>query len=143
MNTPDLGSVAAPRGGAWSVAQATALVFGIWWTINGLGALLINPNFSTGHVHGGGTLLGLVTITANGWHGVFHLLTGIAGIVVARHPHASLVYTLSAGALYIAVGALGLIVGGSALGVIAVDSSGDIVHIAEGVLVCGAGLLTR
>ena len=75
MNT-HLGSVAAPRGGSWSVAQATALVFGIWWTVNGIGALLIDPNFSTGHVHGSGALLGIVTITANGWHGVFHLLTG-------------------------------------------------------------------
>jgi len=45
--------------------------------------------------------------------------------------------------LYIAVGVLGLIVGGSTLGVIAVDSSGDIVHIAEGALVLGAGLLSR
>ena len=141
MNT-DLGFVTAPRGGSWSVAQATAIVFGIWWTINGLGALLIDPNFSTGHVHGSGTLLGLVTITANGWHGVFHLLTGIAGIAVARRPHASLLYTLAVGALYIAVGALGLILGGSALGVIAVDASGDVVHIAEGAIVLGAGLLT-
>ena len=138
----NLGSVAAPRAGAWTVAQATALVFGIWWTINGIGALLLDPNFSTAHVHGSGTLLGLVTITANGWHGVFHLLTGAAGITVARRPHASLVYALAAGALYVAVGALGLIVGGSAVGVIAVDASGDIVHIAEGAIVLGAGLLT-
>ncbi len=116
--------------------------FGIWWTVNGIGALLIDPNFSTGHVHGSGSLLGIVTITANGWHGLFHLLTGAAGIAVARRPHASLVYTLAAGALYVVVGALGLIVGGSALGVIAVDASGDIVHIAEGAIVLGAGLLT-
>ncbi len=141
MNT-NLGSVAVPRGGSWSVAQATALVFGIWWTVNGIGALLIDPNFSTGHVHGSGALLGIVTITANGWHGVFHLLTGVAGIAVARRPHASLIYTLAAGTLYVVVGALGLIVGGSALGVIAVDASGDIVHIAEGAIVLGAGLLT-
>ena len=69
MNT-NLGSVAVRRGGSWSAAQATALVFGIWWTVNGIGALLIDPNFSTGHVHGSGALLGIVTITANGWHGV-------------------------------------------------------------------------
>ncbi len=61
---------------------------------------------------------------------------------MARRPHASLVYTLAAGALYVVVGAVGLIVGGSALGVIAVDASGDIVHIAEGAIVLGAGLLT-
>jgi hypothetical protein len=75
-----LGSVAAARSGSWSVAQATALVFGLWWTVNGIGALLIDPNFSTGHVHGSGPLLGIVTITANGWHGLFHLLTGVAGM---------------------------------------------------------------
>jgi hypothetical protein len=138
----NLGSVSVPRGGSWSVAQATALVFGIWWTVNGIGALLLDPNFSTGHVHGSGALLGIVTITANGWHGVFHLLTGVAGIAVARRPRAALIYTLAAGTLYVLIGALGLIVGGSALGVIAVDASGDIVHIAEGAIVVGAGLLT-
>ncbi len=137
----NLGSVAAPRSGPWSVAQATALVFGVWWIVNGIGALLIDPNFATGHVHGSGGVLGVVTITANGWHALFHLLPGIAGVAVARRPHASLVYTLAAGALYIIVGVVGLIVGGSALGVIAVDSSGDVVHIAEGAIVFAAGLL--
>jgi hypothetical protein len=136
-----LGSVAAPRGGSWSVAQATALVFGAWWIVNGVGALLLDPNFATNHVHGGGAVLGIVTVTANGWHAMFHLLTGIPGVAVARRPRASLVYTLAAGALYIVVGTVGLIVGGSALGVIAVDSSGDVVHIAEGAIVLCAGLL--
>ena len=113
----------------------------MWWIVNGIGALLIDPNFATGHVHGSGAVLGVVTITANGWHALFHLLPGIAGVAVARRPHASLVYTLAAGALYIIVGVVGLIVGGSALGVIAVDSSGDVVHIAEGAIVFAAGLL--
>jgi hypothetical protein len=138
----DLGSVAVRRAGSWSVAQATALVFGVWWIANGIGALFIDPNFATAHVHGGGALLGIVTITANGWHAAFHLLTGIAGVAVARRPRASLVFTLAVGALYGIVGALGLAIGGSALGVIAVDSSGDIVHMAEGAIMFCAGLLT-
>ena len=138
----NIGSTAAWRRASWSVAQAASLVFGVWWIVNGVGALLIDPNFATGHVHGSGGVLGVVTITANGWHALFHLLPGIVGVVVARRPDASLVFALAVGALYMVVGVVGLIVGGSTLGVIAVDSSGDVVHIAEGAIVLAAGLLT-
>jgi hypothetical protein len=126
----------------WSPAQLAALVVGVWWTSNGIGALFIDSNLATGHVHGSGKLFGAVTITANGWHALFHLLPGLTGIAVAARPRASLAYTLSMGALYILLGAVGLLSGGSSLGVIAVDAPGDIVHIAEGVIVFSAGLIT-
>jgi hypothetical protein len=126
----------------WTPAQLAALVAGVWWTSNGIGALFIDSNFVTAHVHGGGTLLGAVSITANGWHALFHLLPGLAGIAVAPRRRASLIYTLVAGALYVVIGGCGLLIGGSALGVIAVDAPGDIVHIAEGVIVLSAGLIT-
>jgi hypothetical protein len=117
-------------------------VIGVWWATNGLGAFLVDPNFATSHVHGDGKLLGLVAITANGWHALFHLLPGVLGIAVARSVRASLLYTLLVGALYIAVGSWGLIAGGSTLGVIAVDAPGDVVHLAEGVIVLAAGVVT-
>ncbi len=125
-----------------SAAQWAALVFGVWWTVNGVGALLIDPNFATGRVHGGGGVLGVVTITANGWHALFHLLPGFAGIAVASRPRAALVYALGCGALYAAVGAIGLLAGGSSIGPIAVDASGDVLHMAEGAIVLAAGLWT-
>jgi hypothetical protein len=128
--------MSAPR----SLAQNVSLVMGIWWTSNGIGALLIDPNFSTGHVHGGGDVLGVVSITANGWHGLFHLIPGLIGIVLARWPRAAVRFALVAGALYVAVAIWGLLAGGDSVWVMAVDSSGDVVHLVEGVILGAAGV---
>src|SRR5947209_12977520 len=62
------------RVGSRSPAQIASLVLGAWWTINGIGALVLDANLATGHVHGGGEVFGLVAITVNGWHALFHLL---------------------------------------------------------------------
>ena len=130
------------RVGSRSPAQIASLVLGAWWTINGIGALVLDANLATGHVHGGGEVFGLVAITVNGWHALFHLLPGLLGIAVASRPRAALAYTLGVGALYIVVGAWGLLAGGASLGVIAVDSPGDGVHVFEGAVALAAGLWT-
>jgi len=124
-----------------SLAQIASAVVGVWWVANGIGAFLIDPNLATGHVHGGGELFG-VAVTANGWHALFHLLPGLVGIAAAWRRRAALVYLLVAGGVYIAVGGWGLIAGGSSLGVVAVDTPGDLVHLIEGLLSLAAGLLT-
>jgi hypothetical protein len=120
--------------------QVAALAIGLWWVANGIGALLIDANFSTGRVHGSGALLG-VQITANGWHGLFHLLPGIIGIAAASRPRSALTYLLVAGTFYIAVGAWGLLAGGTSVWLIAVDQAGDVVHLIEGLIAFSAGLL--
>jgi Domain of unknown function (DUF4383) len=135
---PWAGRPAASR----SPAQIAALLIGVWWTTNGIGAFLLDPNFATGPVHGGGELFGVITITANGWHALFHLVPGLLGIAVASRARAALAYTVGAGALYIVVGTWGLIAGGSTLGVIAVDGPGDVVHLIEGLITFAAGLFT-
>ena len=128
----------ADRLAAWSLAQRAALVFGVWWTAQGVGAFLIDPNFSTGHVHGGGKALGF-TITLNGWHALFHLIPGLIGIAASFRPGAALAYLFASGGLYVLVGAWGLIAGGSTVGLIAVDSGGDLVHVIEGALALAVG----
>jgi hypothetical protein len=120
--------------------QVASLVVGLWWVANGIGAFLIDPNFSIGRVHGSGGVLG-AEVTANGWHGLFHLLPGIVGIAAAWRPRTALAYLLAAGALYIAVGAWGLIAGGASVGLIAVDRAGDVVHLIEGLIAFTAGVL--
>jgi Domain of unknown function (DUF4383) len=130
------------RRASWSPAQIGSLVIGVWWTVNGIGAFFIDANFGTGHVHGGGEVLGLAPITANGWHALFHLLPGLVGIAVASRRRAALAYTIATGAIYIVAGSWGLLAGGSALGAIAVDAAGDFVHVIEGVITLTAGLLT-
>ena len=75
-------------------------------------------------------------------HAVFHLLPGLLGIAVASRPRAALAYALGVGTVYIVAGTWGLLAGGTSLGVIAVDSPGDVVHISEGVIALTAGVLT-
>ena len=116
-------------------------MIGMWWTINGIGALLIDPNLATGDVHGGGDLLG-VAITVNGWHAAFHLVPGLIGIAAARRPGAALAFALVAGAAYILVGVWGLLAGGGSVGLIAVDTSGSVVHVIEGLVPFTAGIVT-
>src|SRR2546421_9093573 len=112
-------------------AEIASLVVGVWWVANGIGAFLIDPNLATGHVHGGGDLFG-VAVTANGWHALFHLLPGLVGIAAAWRRRAALAYLLVAGALYIVVGGCGLIAGVASIGVVAVDTAGNLVHVIEG-----------
>jgi hypothetical protein len=124
---------------SWSPAQITSFAIGAWWVVNGIGALLIDPNFDTGHVHGGGDFLG-VSVTANGWHALFHLLPGVAGLAAAWRPRAAIVFLIVAGALYIFVGVWGLIAGTNSVGAIAVDTSGDVVHLIEGLVPFAIGV---
>jgi hypothetical protein len=125
-----------------SPGQLAALVLGVWWLSNGIGAFLIDPNLATGHVHGGGGVLGAVTITVNGWHALLHLIPGLIGISIWRRRNAALAFVLASGALYVILGGWGLLAGGSSLGPIAVDAAGDVVHMAEGAVALAAGLLS-
>jgi hypothetical protein len=141
VSSLQIASSASKRSASRSIAQVAALAIGAWWVANGVGAFLVDSNLATSHVHGGGDLFGLA-ITANGWHAMFHLLPGVVGIAAARRPQPALVYTLAAGALYCVVGGYGLVLGGTSIGVIAVDASGDLVHVIEGLLTFAAGVST-
>ena len=121
--------------------QIASLAVGLWWVANGIGAFLLDPNFATGSVHGSGELLG-VQVTVNGWHALFHLVPGIVGVIAAWRPRPAFAYLLGAGALYVAVGAWGLIAGGNSIGPIAVDQAGDVVHLFEGAIALLAGIVT-
>ena len=124
-----------------SPAQFASFAVGVWWVANGIGALLIDSNLATSGVHGGGDLLG-VSVTANGWHALFHLLPGVLGIAAAWRTRAAVAFLLVAGGVYILVGAWGLIAGGDSVGVIAVDRPGDLVNLIEGLITLAAGILT-
>ena len=83
-----------------------------------------------------------MAIAVNGWHAVFHLLPGLVGIAAARRPGAALGYALAAGGGYILMGVWGLLAGGGSVGLIAVDTSGDLVHVIEGLIPFTAGIVT-
>jgi hypothetical protein len=103
------------------------LAIGAWWTINGLAAFAA-------------VAFGHVDVVVNGWHALFHLLPGLMGLAVARRGQAARTYLVVAGGLYVVAGTWGLIAGGTALGVIAVDTLGNVVHLAEGLVALTVGL---
>lgn len=122
-------------------AQVVSLYIGVWWTSNGIGALVSDANFGVSDVHGSAHLLG-VNIAVNGWHGLFHLGTGLIGIAVAMRPQAARSYLLAAGGLYLLVAGWGFLAGHSALGVMSVDTVGSAVHAGEGLIALSAALLS-
>lgn len=127
---------------AWTPAQLAALAFGYWWTLNGIAVLTVGgTSLSALGAHGKVTLLGL-SIAVNGWHGLFHLSTGLTGLAVCAWPKVSRIYALAAGGLYLVVALSGAVSGNSALAVIYVDTLGSVVHAVEGLAVLAAGVVS-
>ena len=81
-----------------------------------------------------------VSIAVNGWHGVFHLVTGLAGVTFCRRPDWARVYVLIVGLLYLAAALCGLFIGETVFGLIRVDEFGSIDHAIEGALFMAAWL---
>lgn len=79
-------------------------------------------------------------IAHNGWHGVFHLVTGLAGVTFCWRPHWARAYVLIVGLLYLTAALCGLFVGDTVFGLIRVDEFGSIDHAVEGALFLTAWL---
>lgn len=125
---------------AFTPAQVAALVFGAWWVGNGLTVFLATQaNFAVltedGTVHSLG-----ISIAVNGWHGLFHLSTGVAGIVLCWSPRGARAYALIVGLLYLVAALCGLFIGDAVFGVIRVDEFGSVDHAVESVVLLGAWL---
>lgn len=118
----------------WAPTQLAALILGIWWIGNGVAVFLAaEPSIATLDTNGAVSVFGL-SIAVNGWHGLFHLLSGVAGIAVCRSPAASRAYALLIGSLYLAAAAYSLFSGSTVFGLIHVDELGSLDHALEGVL---------
>lgn len=124
-----------------SPVQISLVLMSWWWISNGPVAFAINPSFSPHHVSGSAAGIASLPIAVNGWHALFHLITGLLGAVYARRRGSAIAYAIAAGAFYLVVAASGFAAGSTALGVIAVDTVGSDVHLAEGLIVLSAGLL--
>ena len=81
-------------------------------------------------------------LDVNGWHNVFHIVTGGLGLLVAGY--AARQYALGLGAIYIAIAIWGFIIGDghSILSVIPVNTEDNFLHVILGVLGVAAGLAT-
>ncbi|WP_330180941.1 DUF4383 domain-containing protein [Nocardia sp. NBC_01503] len=80
-----------------------------------------------------------MTRTGNGWHALFHLITGLAGLVLAPVRSRSLAYTRVCGLFYLLIAALGFTGGDHVLHMMAVDNFGNVVHTIEGGIMIGVG----
>jgi hypothetical protein len=123
--------------------QFWVFVMGAWFTSNGVIAYGIFPDMAFGASMHACTIqfLGFIPVTVNGWHALFHLLTGIVGLVLAPVRFRALGYSLICGMFYLVVAALGFAGGGPVLHLMAVDTVGNIVHVVEGVLTLTPGVL--
>ncbi len=117
--------------------QFFVFAVGAWFTLNGIIAFGIYPDMAFGgHMHACTIqFLGFIPVTVNGWHALFHLITGIAGLVLAPKHLRALGYTVACGPFYLLVAALGLAGGDNVLHTMAVDTFGNIVHAIEGTLI--------
>ncbi|MFC9556631.1 DUF4383 domain-containing protein [Rhodococcus sp. NPDC056960] len=85
--------------------------------------------------------LGFIPVTVNAWHTLFHLLTGLAGLVLATRRLRAVTYLRLCGPFYLIVAALGFTGGYHVLDMMAVDAFGNVVHTIEGVVMLTAGAL--
>jgi hypothetical protein len=126
----------------WTPTQLAALILGVWWIGNAVAVFLaVEPSIATLDANGTVSVLGL-SIAVNGWHGLFHLLSGLAGIAVCRSPAASRAYALIVGTLYLTAAAYSAYDSATVFGLIHVDELGSIDHALEGVLLISLWLST-
>ncbi|MBL1075486.1 DUF4383 domain-containing protein [Nocardia sp. 2] len=126
--------------------QFFVFVAGTWFTANGVIAFGIYPDmaFGGGHMQSCTIqFLGFIPVTVNGWHALFHLITGVAGLALAPMYRRAAHYTWVCGLFYLLVAALGFAGGDHVLHMMAVDTFGNIVHTVEGVILLAAFGISR
>jgi hypothetical protein len=128
--------------GERSPAQVFALVIGATLVIAGIIGFFYNASFDSGNGTSRDALLGVLDV--NGWHNVFHIVSGAVGLLLIRSYGGARVYALGLGALYLVVALLGFIAGdGDELfNLIPVNTEDNFLHLLIGIAGVGAGLAT-
>ena len=106
--------------------------------------------FYNGHFGSGGDVFGhdatvkvFGILAVNGWHNVFHLVTGAVGLLVAGY--AARAYSVGLGLAYIAVAVWGFIIGSgdAILTVVPINTADNVLHLVLGALGVLAGLASE
>ena len=85
-------------------------------------------------------------LDVNGWHNVFHIATGVLGLLAfGAGSHAARTYAYAIGVVYISMAVWGFIIGSgdSILSIIPVNTADNVLHVALGVLGLAAGYATQ
>jgi Domain of unknown function (DUF4383) len=121
-----------------SPARLYATLVGGTLVIGGIIGFFYSSSFgSPGHVD---AAFGILDV--NGWHNVFHIVTGGLGLLVAGY--AARQYALGLGVVYVVIAIWGFIIGDghSILSIIPVNTEDNFLHVILGVLGVAAGLAT-
>jgi hypothetical protein len=121
-----------------TTSQRIVLAFGLWFTFGNYvaGTLLWPDTITDPNAMHMTKLLGFIPVMINGWHLYFHLLTGLACLMLATSRRRALTAGLLVGGIYVVTGVSGLLLPGDIFGFIMADTFGNWVHLTE-----GAGLL--
>jgi hypothetical protein len=78
-------------------------------------------------------------LSVNGWHNVFHLLTGLVGLALARSYSGARTYAIGLAVVYTVVAIWGFVIGDgeSILGFLPINTEDNVLHL----LIALAGLL--
>ena len=118
-----------------SPARLYATVVGAVLTIAGIVGFFYSSSFgSPGNVD---EVFGILDV--NGWHNVFHLVTGLLGLAAAGY--AARTYALGLGLLYAVLAIWGFIIGSgdSILSIVPINTEDNFLNLILGVLGLGAG----
>ena len=118
-----------------SPAKLYATLVGAVLTIVGIIGFFYSGSFgSPGEVD---EVFGILAV--NGWHNVFHLVTGLLGLAAAGY--AARQYALGLGLVYLVVAIWGFIIGSgdSILGIVPVNTGDNILHLLVGLAGLAAG----
>ena len=78
-------------------------------------------------------------MVVNGWHNLFHLIAGLAGLAAAGSG-AARPYALGFGLLFVVIAIWGFVVADDViLSLLPVDTAGNLIHLAIGLAGLGAG----
>jgi hypothetical protein len=130
--------------GTRSPAQLYALVLGVVLVIAGIAGFFWSASFALGTSAGVEQDFLLGVLAVNGWHNLVHLVTGLAGLALARSYAGARIYALTLGVVYLLIALLGFIAesNDALLGLIAINVEDNILHVLIGVAGAAAGLAT-
>ncbi|WP_078315230.1 DUF4383 domain-containing protein [Mycobacterium sp. D16Q16] len=121
--------------------QLLAFLMAVWFTSNGPLGLMINQDFPTHSTHSMYSMysasfyaFGVIPVAVNGWHALFHLATGVAGLLAVRTRIGAIRYAAATALIYWGMTVVCLVGGMSVCSVMAVDTVANWVHGAEGLI---------
>lgn len=124
-------------------AQKLALGLGVALALMGLLGFFADATFDTqgsDTTPGGFQGDGFLGFEVNGWHNLFHLVTGAALMATAGNRRRARTGALVFGALYVLISLIGLIDGDNVLGVLPVNAADNVLHPVLAGLAIWAGL---